>query len=83
MFMFFFVLCVVASRALIVVLFILLSLLVSGDVPLPERLHGEGRGYGARRDGADPELLGLLRGGLPYASPHGVSHRRRRACSKQ
>lgn len=54
-------------------LYCFLSFCISGDVPLPERLHGKGRGYGARCDGADPELLGLLRSGLPYASPHGVS----------
>lgn len=45
----------------------------AGDVPLPERLHGQGCRHGAWRNGADAQLLGVLRGGVYDAAPHQVS----------
>ena len=37
----------------------------AGDVLLPLRLHGEGRGHGARREGAAGDVLVVLRRGVP------------------
>ena len=41
-------------------------------VPLPLRFHRQAGGYRARRDGANPNLLRLLRRSLPVAAPDAV-----------
>ena len=50
-----------------------------GDVLLPVRLHGEGRGHGARREGAAGDVLVLLRRGVPRLASDEVRRDARQA----
>ena len=50
-----------------------------GDVPLPQRLHRQGRRDRGRRVGAPGHLLGLLRRGVPGAAPGPICRDARRA----
>ena len=57
----------------------------AGDVPLPLRLHRQGRGHRARHHRAHRDLLDLLRQPLPAAPPRrlrGVARREARASTR-
>ena len=51
----------------------------TGDVLLPVRLHGEGGGHGARREGAAGHVLVLLRRGVPRLASDQVRRDARQA----